>query len=109
MGLAILLLLGVVGCQQLEIRDKRGVSRFQSAYAGFLSEAARVSCLRADQIETLARSRDWIVERPDPRLDWQTGLPDPNSLRLFVEPPMPFAKEPGIQFLFDQDDCSQRR
>lgn len=106
MGLCILFLLGVVGCQQLEVWDKRGVSRFQSAYAGFLGEAARLNCLRAEHVEYLASSRGWRVEKPDPLrlpMNDQTGQAD--TLRLHVQPPMPLAKEPGIGFRFDANGC----
>ncbi|GGF82280.1 hypothetical protein GCM10011319_47960 [Mameliella alba] len=98
-------MVGIICFQQLQVWDKKGVARSLDAQLSFFAEAANLNCLRANQIKELARARRWHIAEPDPRFYNSGPVRADASMRIFTEPPMPFSKETGIRFLFDENGC----
>jgi len=79
--------------------DRNGVKHYLSSYA-FVRSAATNGCLRKSAILAEAQRRGWEVQEPDP---WGNI---PSSIRVMVEPPRAFVKNPGMRFIFDEDGCA---
>lgn len=50
-------------------------------------------------------ARAWRLDHLDDPSHLGNLTPEPGAIRVFVEPPLPFAKEPGVVFRFDDAAC----
>lgn len=106
--LAMLLFLALLllAYQSLIAWDVRGVRAFQYSYGRFLKDAAAAGCLQKEAIVNSAKKRGWKIEE-NVQLPFRSGAPEEFSVavRVFVEPPLNFSKEPGVKFFFDEAGC----
>jgi len=111
-----LVLFGFIGFQQFKQADLEKVSEFQSAYSDFLKSLINSSCIERELVKKDANSKGWKLD--ENIHDWRLSVgqskdtvaslgASPQRLRLFVEPPMPFTKEPGVVLFFGKDGCLQ--
>jgi len=99
-GLAITALL-----QTLQFWDARGENRFQGPYISF---CAMLRCVERSAFEDAARTRDWRVEN-ETTDEFGTALPQgKSSIRVYISPPLPFAKILGVKFNFGAQGCLVR-
>ena len=100
----------------LMLFDARGLYGYSSAVNGMFWSTSRQeqSCIRKDDILNYAEARGWRVDH-DTR-EWRMqylenrelleDFPrDERSIRIHVRPIIPFAKEPGTIFSFDENNC----
>jgi len=104
--IAFLALLALLAYQSLIAWDVRNVRDSGRAYASFVRDAAASNCLPKDALLETAIARDWDFEdSPQPPFRSYTPKGFNDSIRVFVEPQLNFAKEPGIRFFFDDNGC----
>lgn len=116
---SILLLLYVLHLW-LMLFDLRGLYRHNASFNAILLGASsqEQSCIRKEDIVNYAESEGWRVDH-DTR-EWRMqylksrkfldDFPrDERSIRIYVKPGVPFAKEPGIIFSFDENNCLQQQ
>ena len=103
---AIIVLCCLLAYQSLIAWDVRNVRDSQRAYSNFVFDAATLGCVRRASIIRTAETRGWDFEddRQPPFRSWS---PDnwTVAVRVFIEPQLNFAKEPGVMFFFDNEDC----
>ncbi|UWQ76433.1 hypothetical protein [Leisingera sp. M658] len=104
--LLLLVALVLLAYQSLIAWDVRNTKHFYRAYSYFLTDAAALGCLRKETLIKAAKARGWGYEdnRQPPYRSWS---PDEflETLRVFVEPQLNFAKEPGVTLFFDDGGC----
>lgn len=88
---------------RLELWDERGIRKSIGASGAYMFEAAQLACATKDQLLQAADRRGWLAETAI-----KVYEPPENAvshLRVFVEPEIPFSKEPGRVFHFDGRGC----
>ncbi|MEL7258299.1 MAG: hypothetical protein AAFN80_10725 [Pseudomonadota bacterium] len=102
----IFVLCCLLAYQSLIAWDVRNVRDSQRAYVNFIFDAATLDCVRRTSIIQTAEARGWQIEddRQPPFRSWS---PDnwTKAVRVFIKPQLNFAKEPGVMFFFDDEDC----
>ena len=73
-----------------------------------MGDAARLHCTTVPQLHDLAQARGWTVEAPDPHYFPSEADAQATTLRIHIQPPMPFAKQPGVGVRFDTNGCLTR-
>lgn len=104
--IAFIVLSCLLAYQSLIAWDVRNVRDSQRAYINFVFDSATLGCVSRASIIQTAKARDWQVE-DDREPPFRSGSPDnwTVAVRVFIEPQLNFAKEPGVMFFFDKDDC----
>ena len=106
------------GYLHLQVWDARGVNGFLTAYNGLLRDAADISCVQKNSVIEIAKRNEWRIDNNIHkwRLDFgqsQEYIDDlenePHSIRIYINPEMPFSKEPGIVFRFNSRECLEVR
>ena len=105
LGILLVLSLGWGLLCKLDEWDQRGVARFLGAEASYLEQLATASCARRAAFIATARARGWTVEEQPEHVWGEKAATAHSALRVHVEPPLPFSKEPGVLYFFDRQGC----
>mgnify|MGYP001794122158 CR=1 FL=1 len=102
----IVILTGALAYQSLIAWDIRNVRKFAYANLGLHRDAAAMACVSKESVLKAAKQRDWAFEEERGRI-FRSSSPEvyANAVRVYVEPPLNFVKEPGVLFFFDTDGC----
>ena len=103
---AIIVLCCLLAYQSLIAWDVRNVRNSQRAIGNFVFDAATLGCVRRASVIRIAETRGSHFE-DDRQPPFRSRSPDDwtTAVRVFIEPQLNFAKEPGVMFYFDDADC----
>jgi hypothetical protein len=103
--LTIIVLLALLAYQSLIAWDVRNVRKFAYANLRLHQTAAANACVPKTAILEAVADRGWNFEE-SPELVFGAPAEYKDVIRVFVEPPLNFAKLPGgVQFFFDRSGC----
>lgn len=91
---------------RLEVWDARGVKDFVVSYSGFMRELSAGTCITRERLLYVASTKGWKVDLDGFADGWhvkEDGIS--SAVRVYVRPPVPFSKEPGIFMAFDESGC----
>lgn len=106
LALTIFVLLVLLAYQSLIAWDVRMLRKFAFASLSLHQSAAALACVPKTAILEAADERNWEIEE-GAQITFRSSPPDTyaEAVRIHVQPPLNFSKEPGVMFYFDSQGC----